>query len=52
MRSVGPRINEVFKGAMLLLLSYEAEIRHEQTKQRKEVRKRQRMEWPGNNTDQ
>lgn len=48
MRLVGPRIDEVFKKKVELELpGYEAEIRLEQPKQRKEVKKRQpyRMVW-------
>lgn len=52
MRLVGPRTNEVFTEEVKLeFMSYEAEIRLEGAKQRKEVRKRQHMEWPGDNTE-
>lgn len=51
---VGPRIDEevLKENVELELPSYEAEIRCEQAKQRKEVRKRQHIERSGNNTDQ
>lgn len=52
-RLVGPRTNEVLKEEVKPEpLSYEAEIRLEWAKQRKEIRKRQHTERPGNNTEE